>query len=300
MRAIVPCGLVLVTATAAAGPTVRVTVDGACPDAARVIAALPDTVAVVDGADADVTIAVLDGPDGAAVTMTRGDQLEEQRVAGRDCAALAGAIAALADAWLIELAAPPPRAPAVTEPAAPVEPPALRIPPTSPRSSPRWFVGAGRALVFASDVARTGATRVDGAWRSRWHDARVRVAFDWGDVGALAAPLDAAATRQPWALQATVGARTRGRAWVEGGAGGGLVVSRVDTMGVAATRLHPTAVAAAALGLQLGLGVSVRLELDGTLYPIADRYTVAGAEVGRSPWATLAAGLGLDIALGAR
>ena len=101
-------------------------------------------------------------------------------------------------------------------------------------------------------------------------------------------------------MAGTLGWRSAGRGWLEAAGGGGLVVSRVDAMGVGALRLHPTAVARAGGGVALGLGVSLRAEVEAALYPVADRYWVAGVAAGQSPIASFAAGLGVDIALGAR
>ena len=274
---------------ATAAPTVRVVAEGACPDAAAVIAALPRSAQVVAGADADVTIAVADRTDGVAVTLTAGQRRDHSLLDGHDCAALAGAVAALADAWLVELIAPPAPPPPVARPPSSVR---------TPGAVPRWYVGAARAIVIDSAAERGAATELDVAWRSTWQALRLRARFDWGD----AATLDAAAgaTRQPWNLIITAGWRLRqGRAWTEAGLGGGAVLSRVDSMASrGAYRMHPVGAATAAVGVTIGAGVSVRLEVAALAYPIADRYLVAAAEVGRSPWAGVSTGLGLDIALG--
>ena len=79
-----------------------------------------------------------------------------------------------------------------------------------------------------------------------------------------------------------------------------VVVSRVDAMGVGAMRLHPVALARLTGGLGLGLGGSVRAEVEAALYPVADQYWVGGLAAGQSPIASVAAGLGVDIALGAK
>ncbi len=280
-------------------PSVRLRVEGACPDAAAIAAALSAQAAVVDGAIADVVVEVSAGVDGAAVTLASGERVEHRLVPGHDCAALAGAVAALTDAWLLELTvaplviAPPPPAPAT-------RPPSAVAPTARPLAAPRWFVGAGRAYVVTTASERTAATRVDAAWRSPWRGARVRLTFDWGDAAGQPTATGVSVERQPWTVAGTLGWRSAGRGWLEAAGGGGLVVSRVDAMGVGALRLHPTAVARAGGGVALGLGVSLRAEVEAALYPVADRYWVAGVAAGQSPIASFAAGLGVDIALGAR
>lgn len=283
----------------AGSPTVRLRVEGACPDAAAIAAALSARAAVVDGADAAVAIEVSGGIDGAAVTLASGERVEHRLVPGHDCAALAGAVAALTDAWLLELTAAPP--PIDLEPPPPAtRPPSTVAPAVRPGAAPRWFVGAGRAYVITTAAERTAATRVAAAWRSPWRDARVRLTFDWGDLAGQPTTTGVSVERQPWTVAGTLGWRSAGRAWLEAASGGGLVVSRVDAMGVGALRLHPMVVARAGAGLGLGLGVSLRADVEAALYPVADHYWVAGVSAGESPIASFAAGLGVDIALGAK
>ena len=49
-----------------------------------------------------------------------------------------------------------------------------------------------------------------------------------------------------------------------------------------------------------GAGASLRLDLSALLYPVRDRYTIPPVTVARSPIADLAAGIGLEVALGER
>lgn len=298
--------MVLATARLAAAqpgsPTVRLRVEGACPDAGAIAAALGTRAAVVDGGAADVAVEVSGGPDGAAVTLASGERVEHRLVPGHDCAALAGAVAALTDAWLLELTVAPPPIAAAPPTASPPDarPPSAVAPTARPTAAPRWFVGAARAYVVTTAAERTAATRVDAAWRSAWRGARLRLTFDWGDAAGQPTTTGVSVERQPWTVAGTLGWRSAGRAWVEAASGGGLVVSRVDAMGVGALRLHPTLVARVGGGLALGLGVSLRAEVEAALYPVADHYWVAGVSAGESPLASVAAGLGVDIALGAR
>ncbi len=310
MRAIVACvGLVVAAPIAAAqpgaAPTVRLRVDGACPDAAAITAALGARATVVDGAaPATVAIEVSAGVDGVAVTLAADPRVEHRLVPGHDCAALAGAVAALADAWLLELTVAPASAIAAADLAAadlaPPTPPSAVAPAPRASDAPRWFIGAGRAYVVTTAPEHTAATRVDAAWRSPWRAARLRLSFDWGDAASQPTTTGVSVERQPWTVAGTIGWRRPGRAWIEGGAGGGLVVSRVDAMGVGAMRVHPVALARLSGGLGLGLGVSVRAEVEAALYPVADQYWVGGLAAGQSPIASVAAGLGVDIALGAK
>jgi hypothetical protein len=304
---------VVVTAASAARAEVRarLVVDGGCPDAAAVRAALPAAVAIVDDPPIDLAIAVDSGPTGVVVTLRSGDLQHAQVVAGHDCAALAGAVAALVDAWSIELEVPPrsgsPSNDGGRGEREPVAAPGAVQPPPAPEGSraaatavARWYLGVGRAFVFATDTDRSAATRVDAAWRSPRYDLRLRLALDWGDAATLDGGM---ASRRPIAVTATVGRRWGQRLRGGGELGGGVVVSRVDptaTSARGANRFHPLATAGLVAGVAIGSGVSVRAEVTAAVLPIADRYTIGAMELGHSPWATVAAGLGLDVALGAR
>ena len=98
-------------------------------------------------------------------------------------------------------------------------------------------------------------------------------------------------------LRQTVGRRLqRSRLWLQPLVGIGLVVSTVEADDGAVRRLHPTAAASLVGGFALGAGVSLRAELGGQLYPIADTYvSLNQGVVGESPRATLGVGLGVQI-----
>jgi hypothetical protein len=120
-----------------AAPTVQ-RVDGACPDAAAITAALGARATVVDGAaPATVAIEVSAGVDGVAVTLAADPRVEHRLVPGHDCAALAGAVAALADAWLLELTVAPASAIAAADLAA-----ADRGERRRADAARGWFIGA--------------------------------------------------------------------------------------------------------------------------------------------------------------
>jgi hypothetical protein len=65
-------------------------------------------------------------------------------------------------------------------------------------------------------------------------------------------------------------------------------------------RAHGAFAGAAAAGIRLGSGASLRLDVDGLLYPVRDVYTVETQTIARSPRFELAAGVGLEIAFGVR
>ena len=299
-------GAVVATATpAAAEPRVRIEASGTCPSAGQIAGALPATVVVVDDptAAADMAITARADIDGAAIEFRAGARREQAHVTGHDCAALAGAIAALADGWLVELTAAPP--PVRDDEIPPLAAPLRLDPPAdaAPRRSsppPRWSLALGRALILEDGIELASATRVDAAWRTPWHALLVRATFDWGERATLDSTM-AITTRQPWTVAASAGWRIgRGRLWTGAQLGLGLVVSRVETSdGVAttgdATRVHLQALALADAGVVLGGGVSLRLELGAAAYLSTDQYTLGGQAVGHSPYRSISATLGIDV-----
>ncbi len=306
----------------ARGPTVAIEATGTCPSAAMVAAAMPAQVRVVAAAPGvDVlTIVARDGGAIARLTTAGAAPLEAQ-LDGRDCAVLAAAAAALADAWFVELVAPalpavaatppapdPAPAPSVAAPLPISAPAAVEHPPTTPAPhAARWAIAVGRAI--AADPGLDGAatsTALDLAWRSPWRATRLRGRLDWGDAATLPAATPSAlpVARRAWTVALTAGRRLdRGRLWLDGAGGLGLVLSHIDPSAAAATatmRLHPTVAASGAAGLHLGLGISLRLELGARGFPVRDRYTLPPMTVARSPWAELTAAAGLEVALGER
>jgi len=303
--AIALCG----ASTAVAEPRIAIRASGDCPSAQAIERALPARVQVVPEGDGElIVVEQIDG--GAIVHVVTADGPIDARLASRDCAVLAAAVAAVADARFVELPAPAPApalvAPAATPPTAPVreqpEPPAAVV------TSPRWNLGAARALSI--DPARSGtssATQIDVGWWTPWRDMRLRARFDWGSRRTLANAADGSlgADRQAWALSLALARRFgHGRLWLEGAAGGALVVSHVTggamQLGGEVVRAHPAGAAIASTGVRIGAGASLRLELGGLVYPLRDRYTSEMTTVARSPRSELAAGVGLEVAFGER
>jgi hypothetical protein len=95
----------------------------------------------------------------------------------------------------------------------------------------------------------------------------------------------------------------RQRLWLGPALGAGLVVSEASAPtlsgGAVVTRLHPTITGSLAGGLGLARGLSLRAEVGAQVYPVADTYvSTTRGEVGQSPRATLALGLGLQLDTG--
>lgn len=94
------------------------------------------------------------GVDGVAVTLAADPRVEHRLVPGHDRAALAGAVAALADAWLLDLTVAPAPVIAAAD-LAPPPPPSAVAPRRDRADAPRWFVGAGRAYVVTTAPEHT-------------------------------------------------------------------------------------------------------------------------------------------------
>lgn len=282
---------------ASAEPRVTIRATGACPSAAAIERALPSRVRT--GPEGTGELLVVDEVDGGAVVhMRTADGPIDAHLESRDCSVLAAAVAAVADAWFVELPSPPPetREPVLEDRAMP-----------ELRSSPRWNLAVARALVVDPETAVTSpSTQIDVGWWTPWRDVRLTGRFAWGGEGALATTdVMSTARRQTWALWLTLGRRAGGhRFWIEGAGGGAAVLCRVDGATTEQRgevfRVQGALAATGAAGVRLGAGASLRFDVSALLYPVRDRYTIPPITVARSPVADLAAGIGLEVALGER
>jgi hypothetical protein len=293
MRRLLVCVLLASAAQARAESRIVIRASGRCPSAAAIEKALPQR-APQTGA---VELAVEEIEGGVIVRASSTTGPLEAKLDGRDCSVLASAVAAIADAWFVELStAPPPRASA---PPLDVERSQVDAAPERDRDrTPPYNIAVGRAFVFADRASLSATTRAELGWGFQ-PLMRLRARFDFGE----AMTLDDVVRRQAWAAVVSVGPRLdRGRFWLEAAGGGGLVVSRVERMMPAdeVVRAHGAFAGAAAVGIRLGAGASLRLDVDALLYPVRDVYTLGSAPVARSPRYELAAGLGFEIAFGAR
>ncbi len=89
---------------------------------------------------------------------------------------------------------------------------------------------------------------------------------------------------------------SRGAVWYGATAGLGLVESFVTTSAGTLKRLHPTVISALLVSGRVTSGLSIRAELSGHLYPVADTYIGEfGQFLGNAPQATLRFGAGMVI-----
>jgi hypothetical protein len=303
-RLAVIASIVLASAHASAEPRVAIRATGACPSAAAIERALPSRVRVAPDGE---LLVVEEVEGGAIVRMTTATGPIDARLESHDCTVLAGAVAAVADAWFVELpahAAPSP--PPLLAPEERAQRDVVR-PVVSPRVSPRWHLAAGRALVVEPERAdATAATQIDAGWWTRWRDVRLNARFAWGGTSELATA-DAMTTvnRRTWGLALTLGPRAgRDRFWLEAAGGAALVVARVSG-GTAqesgeVVRLQGAVAGLLAAGLRIGGGASLRFDVSALVYPIRDRYTLPPVTVAKSPLTDLAASVGLEVAFGER
>jgi hypothetical protein len=289
----------LASATGARGePTVEIRAH-ACPSASAIAQTLPARVHVADAAPVVIEVAEVEG--GALVRIIGVEGTSEVRLDGRDCAVLASAAAALADAWFVELPAPlaqdddidaPPEPTLVVHQVQPVKGP-----------SARWTIAAGLALVVEDGpAAPTTATHATLEWW-RWHETGLQLRLvQIGPTRLSGADITDEVSRQAWTGSLLVAAkRSAGRLWIKGGAGAAVVMSEVDAvMARSALREQGALAATASGGLRLWRGASLRLDVGGLVYPVRDRYTLRSTTIARSPWAELALGGGLDITFGER
>ena len=290
---VVIAAVVVATAQASAEPRVTIRATGACPSAAAIEHALPSRVHTGPGG----TLLVVEEVEGGAVVrMTTASGPIDAHLESHDCAVLASAVAAVADAWFVELPSPPLEPPGSTE--------ALELP--APRISPRWHLAVARALVLDSEGATAAATQIDVGWWTAWRDVRLNARLGLGGRTPLATT-DAMTTadRQAWGMSVSLARRVgHQRWWLEGAGGVAAVVSRVtggDSLQTGEViRVHGALAGGAAAGVRLGAGASLRFDLSALLYPIRDRYTLPPVTVARSPVADLSAALGLEVAFGER
>lgn len=281
----------------AAEPRVSIRATGACPSAAAIDRALPSRVRTgPEGTGELLVVEEVDG--GAVVHMRTAEGPIDAHLESRDCAVLASAVAAVADAWFVEL----PSAPAGQAEIGSEHPDGA-----APRVSPRWNLAVARALVVNPEaIDASASTQIDLGWWTPWRDVRLTARFAWGGASALATTdVMNTASRQTWGASLTLGRRFgHDRFWFEGAGGAAAVVSRVDgatpQQRGEVVRAQGAVAATAAAGVRLGAGASLRVDLSALLYPIRDRYTIPPVTVARSPVADLAAGIGLEVALGER
>jgi hypothetical protein len=291
MRLLVACVLAASATGARAESRIEIRANGNCPSADAIARVLPDRAPA--GGPVELAIEEIEG--GVIVRATSATGALEARLEGNDCAVLATAVAAIADAWFVELAS---RAMPRAAPAMLTQPSGVDGPEPDRVSAPRWNLAAGHALVIADRGSRSQATQIEVGWWLHRH-ARLRARVDFGNSMVL----DDIVQRDAWHAVVAVAPRLdRGRLWLEVAGGAGLVISRVERMAGAdgIVRAHGALAGAAGAGIRLGAGASLRVDLDGLLYPVRDVYTLQTSAVARSPRAELAAGLGLEIAFGAR
>lgn len=289
MRGLTVCVLIAIAAPAHAAPRVAIRAHGSCPSAAAIEAALPKR-----GPSAGaVELAVDEVTGGVIVRATSSTGPLEAKLEGHDCTVLASAVAAIADAWFVELA------PAAEPPVLETHPAQVDAERASDRDrTPPWNLAVGRAFLLTDQASLSATTRAELGWELH-RLARLRARVQLGD----AMTLDDLVRRRALATVLTLGPRfDLGRFWVEGAAGAGLVLSRVQRMMPTdeVIRAHGAFAGAAAAGIRLGSGASIRLDVDGLLYPVRDVYTVESAAIARSPRFELAAGVGLEITFGVR
>ncbi|HEY5943924.1 MAG TPA: hypothetical protein VIV40_00455, partial [Kofleriaceae bacterium] len=99
--------LLLGTAQVSAEPRVAIRASGTCPSAAAIERALPSRVRTgPEGTGGLLVVEEVEG--GAIVRMTTATGPIDAHLESHDCAVLAAAVAAVADAWFVELPASPP------------------------------------------------------------------------------------------------------------------------------------------------------------------------------------------------
>ena len=282
--------------SAAADPALSIHA-GACPSAAAIESELHG-VRVVE--NAPIHLEVEDVAGGARVRITSELGPSEIQLDGKDCAVLASAVAAIVDAWFVDLA---PHRAAHTSP--PTSPPSSSAPGTQtalaarvePRpTAPRWSIALSRAYI----VGASAANRIEVGWwpRRGW---RLQGQLGLGDATNLGDTMVPPVLRSSVTAALTLGRRLGdGRLWLEARGGAAAVVSRVEVPMLTTVRIHAAGVAAVSSGVRLGMGASLRIDADAVVYPVRDIYTLARAAVARSPRAELGIGLGLEIAFGGR
>ena len=293
-------------------PSTNLEVEGSCPSRDQVETALVgEEIAIVAG-DAEWQVRISSSLDGTAVLeishLRRSDHSLRRLVTSADCAAIADTFALITESHLRAVppqAAPTPAASASPTPAA--APGMLPAPPTSSSSPARALrrelsvgLSAGLDSGLAPEMSMGFAQLDLGTTLRRRYRARLTIAADRAITYSSAA---GSIVRQQTSLRVEVGRRLqRSRLWLQPMLGAGLVVSNVevdlgDDRGV--RRLHPTATGSLLAGVALGSGVSLRAELGGQLYPIADTYvSVNRGAVGESPRATIGIALGLQVDTG--
>jgi hypothetical protein len=273
----------------------------ACPSAEAIEKALPERVHVARDVSLELTVDDVEG--GAIVRVTSAEGNSEVRLDGRDCTVLASAVAALADAWFVEL--PSPRKPEdVAIPPAPASSTGLVARDEPARAGPaRWRIAAGLAYVLDdSGETRSTASHIDITWW-RWHALGVQAQVRWTGASRLSSvDMTDAVSRRTWAGALLIASRVgHDRLWLEGGAGAAAVISQVEAaMASTVVRSHAAFAAVASAGIRLWKGASLRLDAEALVYPARDRYTVGSITIAHSPWAELGFGGGLEIAFGGR
>jgi hypothetical protein len=300
-----------------ADPHVRLTVRSTCPSPQQVETAFAaENLTTRTGPRTGWHVRVSDEADGAALQVTRADGTarQERRIRSTDCVAMAEAFALIAASHLRAHATSRGPAPVASKPRTAMrDRTAPESPPTvygggGPGASPPGLRRAARTLTWAIGYQLGYESTLAPNTTGLSHHTHVAVTRPdrWGAIAAfrrtgardlhmeLAPAIERSETSGALLLTRMF---SRDQVWLTPAAGAGFALSQVADVGDATVRrLHPTVNGSVVAGLRITRWASLRGELSGQLFPIADTYsTTDDGVVGESPRATVSLGLGIQL-----
>ena len=281
------------------------TVGGECPSRSQVVSALERL-----GVDARPgwRLRVVDlTPGGARLQLSneRGEQLLERRLEGRDCAALAEAVAVIVQAHFIELAA---RDAFPARPAASNRVQVARAARRPAASNVGLLFGlAGGATIGGTAAPAAFTGQIDLGLRLPWLALVTRVAATL-DTTTAQSESPNRVERRDVRLRLELGRRwtpSGGRWWLQPAVGGGVSLAAVRAVDVVGQpgQLRPLALLSFGIsgGWRLWSRTGARLEAQLSYLPWADSYRITPVgEVARSPRLAAMLALGIEVEVAGR
>ncbi len=282
---------------------VRLVVNGVCPTRQALEGALKKTGLVIDeGANAELQIRSTEGKATLLLSRGGGQEVAQRDVVSEDCTAIAEAFALIVVEALVgdsseqdtatDEASETEPAPHAAEPPGRSEKLAVEVKPLPGQKRASRLSVALIGGVGTSDSADApGLLQADVAWKLAGY--RVRTAL-WGHSTSSLARLE----RRQLGIRFEFGEPMHfARLWIRPSAGIAAVASHVtfSTSGQHdLVRVHPALSATVSIGWELTQKISLRADVLGLWYPIADRYLSGMEVVGESPRRFVGGGLGLE------
>lgn len=271
----------------------RIVIEGSCPEAAAFRSAL-EQVDVEVAEQSDVVLVVRSSGGASLSVQNTGQEILVRDVHSSDCLAVAEAFALIAADALMNLSALPKAVEPISDSVGEIEERTRAV--EREQSHSNHNLALGVLLGFGSSdmtafpgFAEVGLSADLATYKGRialWVDSSQR----FGDQ----------LNRRGIGTRAELGREyVRSRYWLRPAVGGGISVFQVTPTNVGQIRANtvrvlPLLAVSLGVGRQISSSVSLRTELRGLWYPIADRYISELSPIGESPRSMVSLGIGLE------